>query len=149
MISQLQEESRQLQTSYEGQLAERDREVERLRQALHSRDQVRFRLVFENYTLCEHLSFLLLPFPSFPFHSLLSLPCLSPQTEPSTDSSVVQQLKFAGEGVEGEGGEVERLTRRVVELSTQAEDLQFQRTALQAELEEERGRAEKREVIRQ
>ena len=120
-----------------------------MRQALHSRDQVRFRLVFENYTLCEHLSSLLLPFPSFPFHSLLSLPCLSPQTEPSTDSSVVQQLKFAGEGVEGEGGEVERLTRRVVELSTQAEDLQFQRTALQAELEEERGRAEKREVIRQ
>ena len=51
--------------------------------------------------------------------------------------------------MEGEGGEVERLTRRMVELSTQAEDLQLQRTALQAELEEERGRAEKREVIRQ
>ena len=104
--------------------------------------------MFESCTLCEHLSSLLLPFSSFPFPVSHPLPCLSPQTEPSTDSSVVQQLQFAGEGVEGEGGEVERLTRRVVELSTQAEDLQFQRTALQAELEEERGRAEKREVIR-
>ena len=72
MISQLQEESRELQTSYEGQLAERDREVERLHQALHTRDQVRFRLMFENYTLCDANIF----HPSY--SPSLFLPCSSP-----------------------------------------------------------------------
>lgn len=59
---------------------------------------------------------------------------------------MVQQLLFAGEGVEGGGGEVGRLTGRVVELSTQAEDLQFQLSTLQMELEEERRKADEREV---
>ena len=76
MISQLQEESHELQTSYEGQLAERDREVERLHQALHSRDQVRFQLMFENYTLCNSIIFPLPYSPSF-LPSTLFSPSLS------------------------------------------------------------------------
>ena len=62
----------------------------------------------------------------------------------ATDT-VVQHLDFTGAEKEGEG-EMGRLTARLVELSTRAEDLQFQLNTAEQELVEVRGRADETEV---